>query len=104
MGATASTAREPIPLGRRASRASQLDTVRVEENVSVNRWKEVASGGWDSDVTPSFFIITFCAWIAGFVARWRDFIASRSLRLMEVFSLHDTAYVEVTSTRSVLLL
>jgi len=30
---------------------------------------------------PSFFIITFCAWTTGFVARWRDFLASLSLRL-----------------------
>jgi len=39
--------------------------------------------GLASEVMPSFFIITFCAWTTGFVARWRDFLASLSLRLMK---------------------
>ena len=82
-GATTSVVTEPIPLGKRASRASQWETVRVEENVSVNCLYDVASGGRVSDVIPSFFIITFCACTAGFVARWHDFFASLSLRLIE---------------------
>ena len=54
----------------------------MEENVSVNCWNEDASGGWASEVMPSFFIITFCAWTVGFVARRCDFFASLSLRRM----------------------
>jgi hypothetical protein len=60
-GATTSVAMEPIPEGSNASRASQWDRIRVEENVSLNCWNEEASGGRLSVVTPSFFIITFCA-------------------------------------------
>ena len=33
------------------------------------------------EVRPRRFISTFCACCAGFVARWRDFFAKRSLRL-----------------------
>ena len=82
MGEATSVAREPIPAGSNASRASQCEVVRVDENVAVNCWKDEASGGWLSEVMPSFFIITFCAWTTGFVARCRDFRAKRSLHLI----------------------
>ena len=77
-----SSAREPIPVGSNASRASQCEVVRVDENVAINCWKDEASGGWLSEVMLSFFIITFCAWTTGFVARCRDFRAKRSLRVI----------------------
>ena len=82
MGEATSVAREPIPAGSNASRASQCEVVRVDENVAVNCWNDEASGGWLSEVMPSFFIMMFCAWTTGFVARYRDFLAKRSLRLI----------------------
>ena len=71
-----------MPEGNSASSASQCEGVRVDEKIAVNCWKEEASGGRLSKVMPSFFIMTFCAWSTGFVARCRDFLASLSLRLM----------------------
>ena len=40
IGVATSAAREPIPAGSNASRASQCEVVRVEENVAVNCWKD----------------------------------------------------------------
>ena len=54
----------------------------MEENVAVNRSKDEASGGRLGEVNPKRFIKTFCACNAGFVARWWDFFAKRSLRLI----------------------
>ena len=77
-----SVANEPIPAGNDTSRASQGEAVRVDEKVAVNCWNDEASGGWLSEVMPSFLIITFCAWTTGLVARCRDFVANLSLRLI----------------------
>jgi len=68
-GVAISVANLPIPVGNRASSASQCEAERKEVKVSLNCWKAEASGGWMSDVMPSFPIITFCACVAGFVAR-----------------------------------
>ena len=64
-----SIAKAPIPDGNSASSDSHCVLVSVEEKVSVNCWKEEASGGRSSDVMPSFFIGTFWAWTTGLVAR-----------------------------------
>ena len=53
---------------------------RVHENVPTNCWYEEVSGVALVGAMTRLLMRTFCAWIAGLVARCLDFLASRSLR------------------------